>query len=144
MPTSLSWSEVTAIENRFAGEKHAAQSEKTRLESQLSGQAAAVRQKYAAVRQVISDEERNLRNGTAAGIRRVQSEHDSEVASLDRQIVETRQQSAAEVNDLSEKIRVAQKKVFALQWQCTKQTEQKRKFASLRFRDYLKSVIWGS
>jgi hypothetical protein len=138
---SLSPQERLSIENKYRQERQFLEAEKQRLQSQFDGQIASVRQFFGEARQALNQEEQQIRMANAQKKARVQGQHDIEVAALEKYASDARILAAPTMNELSEKLRTAQKQIFALRWQSAKHAKEGRRFASLRFRDYLLKII---
>jgi hypothetical protein len=137
----LSLVQRNSIENKYRQERQALELERRRLQLELDSQIGGVRQYFADTRRALNEEEQELRAADAQERLRIHREHDAEVAKLQRRTAAARSQAEPIMNELSSKLRSAQKQVFALRWQSAKREKEGRRFASLRFRDYLRKVI---
>jgi hypothetical protein len=138
---NLSSQERLAIENKYRQARQTHESEKQRLKTQLDGQIASARQYFADARQSLNAEEQQLRAVSAQKKMTLQQLHDAEIATLNNQTANARNQVTPTINDLSEKLRAAQKQTFALRWQSAKREKEGRRFAALRFPNYLRSIF---
>ena len=138
---TLSTQDRLAIENKYRQERQNLEAEKQRLQSELNTQIASARQYFADVRQSLNQEEQQIRSANAYENNRIQQEFDGRFAELDASLNTARNQVAPAMNELSEKLRTAQKQVFALRWKSAKHDKEGRRFASLRFRDYLHRIV---
>ncbi|HEY3856714.1 MAG TPA: hypothetical protein VGO67_20195 [Verrucomicrobiae bacterium] len=138
---SLSSVDSQTIEYKYRQERQTLESERQRLQAQSQSQVSSVRQYFADVRQSVNDEERQLQ--VAGGQRkiRIQQEYDAKIVTLDKEATVVKNQAAPTLNELSQKLQNAQKQIFALKWQSAKKEKVGRRFASLRFRDYLRTMI---
>ena len=130
-----------AIENKYRQTRQTHESEKQRLQAQLNDQIANARQYFADARQSLNAEEQQMWTNSAQNKITIQQLHDAEAATLDKRAVTTRNQTMPTINDLSEKFRAAQKQTFALRWQSAKREKEGRRFAGLRFQNYLRTII---
>jgi hypothetical protein len=137
----LSSTERQTIENKYRQERQSLETDKQRLKTQMSSQIASVRQYFADVRQSVNDEEQQLRSANAQKKVCIQQEHGANVVTLDKDAVAARNQAAPTLSELSQKLQNAQKQIFALKWQSAKKEKEGRRFASLRFRNYLHSIV---
>jgi len=138
---NLSAQDRLVIENKYRSERQTLASEKQRLQTPFDNQVASVRQYFADLRPSMNHEEQQLRTACAQNKTQIQRAHDAEVATLDQRIIAIRNQTAPTLTELSQKHQNAQKEVFALRWQSANHEKEGRRFASLRFRDYLQSII---
>jgi hypothetical protein len=138
---NLSSQERLAIENKYRQTRQMHESEKQRLQAQLNDYIASARQHFAGARQFINQEEQQFRTVCAQKKVAIQQEHDAKVVLLDKEAVATRNQATPKLSELSQKLQNAQKQIFALKWQKAKREKEGRRFASLRFRNYLQSII---
>lgn len=138
---NLSSQDRHAIENKYRQARQTHESEKQRLKTQLDGQIANARQYFADARQSLNAEEQQMRAASAQRRMTIQQLHDAEIATLNNQAVNARNRAMPAINELSEKLRLAQKQTFALRWQSAKREKEGRRFASLRFQNYLREVI---
>ena len=139
-PSRLSRLDVATIENKFFRQRQTLETERQRLQDELTAQVACFRKKAVSVQESLAHEEQRLSNQAAQESARLKQSHAVEVSALDRQLLVARKQFAPVTDDLTGKIRAAQKRLFAVQWQIAKQEQQRQRFSSLRFRDYLKCV----
>lgn len=137
----LSQQDRLAIENKYRQERLTLESAKQQLQVQFNNQVASARQFFADMRQSLNDEEQQLRAACAQRKSRIQQSHNAEVAKLDQKLNAARNQAAPTVNEFSQKLQQTQKQIFALRWQAAKREKEGRRFASLRFRNYLLKVI---
>lgn len=138
---TLSTQDRSAIENKYRQERQNLETEKQRLQSELNSQIASARQYFADIRQLLNQEEQQIRPANAYEKTRIQQEYDGRFAELDASLDTARNQVAPAMNELSEKLRDAQKQVFALRWKSAKHDKEGGRFAALRFRDYLRKVV---
>lgn len=138
---TLSLQDKWVIENKYHQERQNLEAEKQRLQSELNAQIASARQYFADVRQSLNQEEQQIRSANAYERNRIQQEYDGRFAELDASLNTARNQVAPAMNELSEKFRTAQKQVFAFRWKSAKHDKEGRRFASLRFRNYLHRII---
>ena len=138
---TLSVQARSAIENKYRQERSQYETEKQRLQVELNTQIESARQYFADVRQSLIQEEKQIRSTNDYEKSRIQQEYDARFAELDASINMARNQAAPPLNELSEKLRSAQKQVFALRWKSAKHEKEGRRFASLRFRDFLSKVV---
>jgi hypothetical protein len=137
----LSSQKILAIENQYRQARQMYASEKQRLQTQLNEFIANARQHFADVRQSINQEEQQLRTVCSQKKVAVQQEYDAKAVTLDKAVVAARNQAAPILSELSQKLQSAQKQIFALKWQTAKSEKEGRRFASLRFKNYLHSII---
>lgn len=140
-PSRLSVPDAANIENRIASERQTLETRKSRLQEQLSVQVAAARQKAGTARQALNQEEQQARNRANQEQSARRQSHAAEVLGLEQRAGAAKSQAAPSLTELADKIRIAQKQIFALQWQLAKQEREAQRFGSLRFSNYLKSVI---
>jgi hypothetical protein len=138
---NLSSQERLAIENKYRQARQTHESEKQRLQTQLNDYIATARQHFADARQTLNAEEQQLRAGSAQKKMTIQQLHEAEIATLNKQADVARNQATPTINELSEKLRAAQKQTFALRWQSAKREKEGRRFAGLRFQNYLCSIF---
>jgi hypothetical protein len=138
---SLSPFDVIAIESKFRQERQTLDAEKQRLQPQLSSQIASVRQFFADQRQTLNTEEQQIRAAATQKQFQIQRIYDAEIATLDKQAIASRNQTMPVVNELSENLRATQKQTFALKWQSAKREKEGRRFAALRFKNYLHTMV---
>jgi hypothetical protein len=138
---NLSPQQMLAIENKYRNDRQTLAGVKQQLQSQLDSQISSVRQYFADLRQSMNQEEQQLRAACAQSKAQIQQTHDSEMAELEQKLIGTKNQTGPTIAELSQKLQNAQKQVFALRWQSAKHEKEGRRFASLRFRDYLRTVI---
>ncbi len=129
------------IQTKYRNDRQNLAGVKQQLQSQLDTQVASVRQYFADLRQSMNQEEQQLRAAYAQSKAQIQQTHDSEIAGLEQKLIGTKNQIGPTIAELSQKLQNAQKQVFALRWQSAKHEKEGRRFASLRFRDYLRMVI---
>ena len=139
----LPLAEMGAISGRYRRERDTLETEKQRLQAQLFSQVTAIRQKAANARQVVNQEEQQARSQAAQERSVIQQGHNAEIAVHDKRAATARSQASPTIAELSDKLRVAQKQIFALHWQSAKQEREGQRFVSLRFPDYLK-IVAGS
>jgi hypothetical protein len=137
----LSAQDKLNIENKYRQERQTLQSDKQRLQTQFDSQVASVRQYFADVRLALNQEEQQLRANDAQKKSDIRQKQDKDIVMLDQKVVDARNQAAPAMKELSDKLRTAQKQVFALRWQSAKHEKEGRRFASLRFQNYLRSII---
>ena len=140
-PSQLPRHDTVNIENRFINERQTLETEKQRLQTQLFSQVTAIRQKAATARQTLNQEEQQVRNQTAQEQSVSRHSYAVEIATLEKKAAAAKSQAAPTIAELSDKLRVAQKQIFALHWQSSKQEREGQRFGSLRFPDYLESVV---
>ena len=140
-PSHLPGPEAANIELKFANERQALEARKSRLQAQLSAQVAAIRLKATNARQTLPHEEQGAKVRNTQKQSLMRQSHAAQLVALEQRAVEAKRQAAPTLNELSEKIRCAQKQLFTLQWQSAKQERAAQWFASLSFSDYLKVVI---
>ena len=138
---TLSLQERSAIENKYRQERQTLEAEKQRLQTQLKGQVESARQYFSDIRQSLNQEEQQIRSSNIYEKSRIQQEHDARLAALDANLNAARNQLAPTMDELSDKLRTTQKQIFALRWKIAKHEKEGRRFASLRFRDYLHRII---
>lgn len=138
---NLSSQEKLAIENKYRQARQTHEAEKQRLKAQLDAQIASARQYFADARQSLNMEDQQLRAVSTQKRMTIQQLHDAEIATLNNQAATAKNQAMPTINDLSEKLRAAQKQTFALRWQSAKREKEGRRFASLRFQNYLCKVV---
>lgn len=138
---NLSSQQRSTIENKYRNDRETLASVKQQLQSQLYSQVASVRQYFSDLRQSMNQEEQQVCAACAQNKAQTQRTHDSEIAGLDQKSIAARNQTAPTVAELSQKLQYAQKQVFALRWQSAKHQKEGRRFASLRFGDYLHTII---
>jgi hypothetical protein len=138
---SLSSSARQAIEYKYRQERQTLEAGKQRLQTQLNDQIASARQYFGDARQSLNAEEQQIRTASTQKKLTIQQLHDAEVATLDKQAVTARNQATPTINELSEKMRAAQKQTFALRWQSAKREKEGRRFAALRFTNYLRTIV---
>ena len=138
---NLSSQEKLAIENKYRQGRQTHESEKQRLQTQLNGLIATARQYFADARQSLNAEEQQIRAVCGQEKVTIQQLHDAEIETLDKQAVAARNQAMPKINELSEKLRAAQKQTFALRWQSAKREKEGRRFAALRFPNYLRTIV---
>jgi len=138
---NLSSQERQAIENKYRQARQTHEAEKQRLQTQLNDFIANARQHFADARQNINQEEQQMRAVSAQKQVSIQQERDAKVVTLDKEAVAARNQAAPKLSELSQKLQNAQKQIFALKWQTAKREKEGRRFASLRFKNYLHSII---
>lgn len=132
---------LLGIENKYRQERTSLEWAKQRLQAQFNDQVADVKQYFAGVRQSLNEEEQQLRSACAQRKGQIQQDHNSEIAKLDQKLIAARNQAAPTMAELSQKLQQAQKQVFALRWQSAKREKEGRRFASLRFGNYLRKLI---
>jgi hypothetical protein len=137
----LSTQERFAIESKYRAERQTLESSKQQLQKQFDDQVAGVRQYFADQRQALNQEEQQLRAVHTQTNSRLQREHNDRVARLDNEVITARNQVAPTLDQLSVKLREAQKHIFSLRWQSAKKEKEGRRYASLRFRDYCHTII---
>jgi hypothetical protein len=137
----LSAQRISAIENQYRQTRQTYESEKQRLQTQLNEFIANARQHSADARQSINQEDQQLRTVYAQKKVAIQQDHDAKAVALDKEVLAARNQAAPKLSELSQKLQNAQKQIFALKWQTAKRENEGRRFASLRFRNYLRSII---
>jgi hypothetical protein len=138
---TLSTQDRLAIENKYRQERQNLEAEKQRFQSELNAQIASARQYFADVRQSLNQEEQQIRSANAYEENRIQQEFDARFAELDASLNTARNQVAPAMNELSEKIANCAKTGFALRWKSAKHDKEGRRFASLRFRDYMHKIV---
>jgi F0F1-type ATP synthase alpha subunit len=138
---NLSSQDKQAIENKYRQTRQVHESEKQRLKTQLDVQITNARQYFADARQSLNMEEQQIRAASAQKIMTIQQLHDADIATLNNQAANARNHAMPAINELSEKLRAAQKQTFALRWQSAKREKEARRFASLHFQNYLRKVV---
>lgn len=133
--------ERQAIESKYRQARQTHESERQQLQTQLSSQIASARQYFSDARQSLNAEEQQLRSASTQKKITIQQLHDAEVSTLDNQAVAAQNQATPTINELSEKLRAAQKQTFALRWQSAKREKEGRRFAALRFPNYLRTMV---
>jgi len=139
-PSRLPSPDAATIENRFIKERQALEAETKRLQAQLFSQIAAIRQRAATARQALNQEDQQAKDLAAQEHSAIHQSHNAKVAALEKRVVTARNQVVPAIAELSDKLRIAQKQIFALHWQSAKQEREGQRFVSMRFQDYLKSV----
>jgi len=137
----LSVQERSTIENKYRAERQNLVSAKQQLKKQLDDQVAGVRQYYTDLRLSMNQEEQQIKAISNQKKSRLHQDHSSEIARLDADVIAARNQAAPTLNELSEKLRNAQKQIFSLRWQAAKKEKEGRRYASLRFQDYLRKIV---
>ena len=140
-PPNLSLQERQAIENKYRQARQTLESEKQQLKAQLDAQIASARQYFSDVRQSLNMEEQQLRAASVQRTMTIQQLNSEEISKLDKQAAVTRNQITPTITELSEKFRAIQKQTFALRWQSAKREKEGRRFAGLRFQNYLRTII---
>ena len=130
-----------AIENKYRDDRQILDSNKRQLKKQFDDQVAGVRHYFSNERQALIFEEQQLRTANSQFNTRLQQENDAQVATFDAEISAAKNQAAPSLNEVSERLRNAQKQVFAIRWQCAKKANEGRRFAALRFRDYCRKIV---
>src|SRR5262249_7373287 len=137
---TISAQERSLIESRYRQERLNPWAEKQRLQSQFNVQVASTRQHFGDIQQSLNQEEQQFRATNLQKRNRTSQECDSRLATVDLDIVAARNEAAPTIHELSEKLGAAQKQVFAVRWKAAKHSSEGRRFARLRFRDYLRKV----
>ena len=140
-PSSLSRLEIANIENKYAQERQLLLTEKQRLQTQHDSQVAAIRQSAALVRQGLAQDDQRVRSAIDKETTSSRHLHEAEQAALKRKLDSAKQQAAPIMNELSDKLRSAQKQTFALHWQAAKNDRESQRFSLLGFDDYAKSLV---
>jgi exonuclease VII large subunit len=135
--------EKSAIQARHRQDRQNLEVERQRLQTQLNAQIASTRQHFANLQQSLKEEEQRIRLANTLKKDQISADYNSRVATVERELVAAQGRVAPIVNELSAKLRDAQKQSFALRWQAAKHSTGGRRFASLRFRDYLGKVVSG-
>lgn len=130
-----------AIGNKYRQLLQTLEVDKRKLKTQLDTLVATAQQYFIEARQSLNTEEQQIRAATTQKRTTIQQSHDTEIATLNNQAVTARNQAMPTINELSEKLRVAQKQTFALRWQSAKREKEGWRFAALRFQNYLREVI---
>ncbi|HEY3855646.1 MAG TPA: hypothetical protein VGO67_14750 [Verrucomicrobiae bacterium] len=138
---NLSSQEKHAIENKYRQTQLMHETEKQRIQAQLSEQVASARQYFSDARQSLNPEEQQMRATSSQKKIAIQQFHDAEITDLDKQAVTARNEVMPTINELTEKLRAALKQTFALRWQSAKREKEGRRFAGLRFQNYLHKII---
>ncbi len=138
---NLSSQERLLIENKYHQTRQTHESEKQRLQARLNDHIANARQHFTDARQTLNAEEQQIRAISAQKKMTIQQLQDAEIAMLNEQANTTRNQATPIINELSEKLRLAQKQTFALRWQSAKREKEGRRFAGLRFSNYLRTIF---
>lgn len=131
------------IENKYRQERQIVSTQRQQLQSQLNSEIASVRQNFADIQQSLNLEEQQIRATNLQKTNRISREYDSRLATIDLDIKGARQKTAPKINELSDKLRAVQKQSFALRWEAAKHSSEGRRFAALRFRDYVRKMISG-
>lgn len=138
---TLSAGDKLTIENKYRWERQMHEAAKQKLQTQLNTQVADVRQYFSDARQSLNQEEQQIRSANAYEQDRIQKEYNSRFAALDANFNAVRNKIMPTINELSAKLRDAQKQIFALRWKSSKHEGEGKRFAFLRFRDYLRKII---
>lgn len=137
---ALPLAEMGAISGRYRGQRNLLEAEKERLNTQLFSQVTSIRQKAATARQALNQEEQLAKNRIALEQSAIHQAHNAEVTALEKRVSTARFQASPSIAELSDKLRAAQKQIFALHWQSAKKEREGQRFSALRFPDYLKTV----
>jgi hypothetical protein len=130
-----------AIQSRYRQDRQNLEMEKQRLQAQLSAQIASTRQHFAGLQQSLNQEEQRIRTANTQEKDRTSADYQSRVATVELGLLAAQKRVAPMLEDLSERLRAAQKQSFALRWQAAEHSSKGRRFAALRFRDYLSRII---
>jgi anion-transporting ArsA/GET3 family ATPase len=133
--------ERSAIQARYRQDRQNLEMERQRLQAQLSAQIASTRQHFASLQQPLNQEEQRTRTANTQKKDRISADYQSRIVTVELELVAAQKRVAPTLNDLSEKLRAAQKQSFALKWQAAKHSSDGRRFAALRFRDYVSKII---
>lgn len=131
----------TAIENKYRNRRKILEIAKQQLETDLRTQSLNARQYFADVRQTLNNDEKTVRSGNEYEKNRIAQEYSTHTSVLNTEVNNARNQVMPTINELSEKLRIAQKQTFALRWKSEKHKREGRRFESLRFRDYLYKIV---
>ncbi|MEI8291172.1 MAG: hypothetical protein WCH99_17025 [Verrucomicrobiota bacterium] len=136
----LSAQERKSIESKYQVERQTLNSTKQQLKKQFDDQVAGVRQYFEDLRRSMDQEEQQIKTASNQKKNQMQQNHKAEVARLDAEVLPVRNQAAPTLNELSDKLSNARKQVFSVRWQAAKKEKEGRRFASLRFQDYLRKI----
>jgi exonuclease VII large subunit len=133
--------EKSAIQAKYRQDRQNLETERQRLHSQLSAQMASTRQHFASLQHSLSQEDQRIRTDNTQKKDRISADYQSRVTTVELELVAAQKRVAPTLNDLSERLRIAQKQSFGLKWQAAKHSSEGRRFAALRFRNYLSKII---
>ena len=72
---------------------------------------------------------------------RVRQENATRFTALDSDLKRAKDSLGPAMDELSEKLRMLQKQIFALRWKAESHKKDGRRFASVRFGNYLRKLI---
>lgn len=130
-----------AIQARCRQDRQNLEIEEQRLQAQLNTQITSTRQHFAGFQQSLNDEEQRIRTANTQKRDQISADYNSRVAAVELERVAAQNRAAPTVDELSEKLRAAQKQSFALHWEAAKHSSTGRRFTRLRFRDYVGKII---
>jgi DNA-binding helix-hairpin-helix protein with protein kinase domain len=142
-PFQLSRQDSANIENRFLLERQLLEGEKKKQQASLQAYVTEIRKKYAIAKHSVDEEERQLRAEKTKEMAAIKQSEDAQVSSLAEEVIIIWRKSAPITTKLTEQIRLAHTKLFALQLQTTKKEKEVERFRSIGFRYYLKKMIWS-
>lgn len=134
-------SDRLAINSKYQSERQRHETAKQALQNELNAQVAGARQFFGDIRRSLNQEEQQIQINITNGKSQIQQDHYTRISDIDAKIIAAKNQAAPIMNELSEKLRTAQKQVFALRWKAAKHEKEGQRFVALRFRDYLHKII---
>jgi hypothetical protein len=139
---SLSPTHRYTIESKYRNQRQAHEAAKLQIEKELRAKMADIRQYFDQLMASQIDDERQLRTANEQETNRIQEEYSIKLGSLDDDLSMLKRQGTPAIDDISEKLAIAEKQVLAVRWKSAKQKSEGRRFDSLRFRDYLQKIFW--
>jgi hypothetical protein len=137
----LSYADALAIEAKYRPERQAYQAGQQQLKTAMQDQVETVRQYFAGVRQLLNDEEQQIRFAAEQEENQRQQEYVLRLGELEAKVQKVKDEVAPALDELAQKLRDAQTQVFSLRWKSEKHKQAGRRYASLKFRDYLREII---
>ena len=137
----LSLFDKVAIQRKFQNEKVRLESQSDTFKNQFAKKKADIQQRYRFDRQNLDKNEIQIRSEFAVKSQNAKQVQDKQIAELDNKVAANKSIYEPQINDLTEKIKSAQKEIFALQWQSGKTETDLKRFDSLTFSNYMKRLI---
>jgi hypothetical protein len=140
LPMQLSHQEITRIRNKIKSKKQPLYDEQRGLQASLNGHANSIRIKYKSERDDLARKEKTLRTTTDSELAFIRQYHNNLLTSLQQKENTTRADAKPTLDEVSGKLRGAQKQLFSLNWRSAQKQQEESRYRSLRFRDYLRAA----
>ena len=132
-----------AIQQRYEQQRQALQRDLNSLHRQLAGSTEAISKEAARVRQILDSEELAARRRHTDRKVLILRDYEMKIAATETEVQRARARVGSAISEVAEKAAATQKELLGLRWATAKRAGSGRRYARLRFRDYVRSVVWS-